>query len=394
MPTGQLSSRERVRLALAHRETDRVPVALAYAGINEPARTMFEEYVRSRGHGSLDNYLDPLLDIAAVGPRYVGPRLEPGCDIWGVKRAPVPYGPASYDEIERYPLASVENVDQLARHAWPSADWFDYTVLPERIAAAHVGGPRCIMVYNGNPFETSWYMRGFERMFSDLITNPELARGILGRVTDFYVEYFHRLLSAAKGAVDLVGTADDIGGQNGLLMSLDMWAGFIKPQHARLNAAIHEHGARVIYHSDGGVMEAVPGLIDMGIDVLQALQFDAAGMDAAKLKAAYGGRLCFQGGVSVQHTLPLGKPEQVRAEVEQLITTLGRHGGYILGPSHCIQAGTPPENIYAMFETARSFCPHGRAARNGGRTHRCPVRYPRATRDRRCSTRMAPRETR
>jgi len=183
----------------------------------------------------------------------------------------------------------------------------------------------------------------------------------MSRVTDFYVAYFRRTLAAAKGEIDLVFTADDIGGQNGLLLSLGMWEQFIKPYHVRLNAAIHEHGARVIYHSDGGIMDAVAGLIDMKIDVLQALQFDAAGMDPVALKAAYGHRLSFQGGVSVQRTLPFGTPEQVREEVERLIATLGRNGGYILGPSHVIQAGTPPENIYAMFETARNFYPHCRA---------------------------------
>jgi hypothetical protein len=157
-------------------------------------------------------------------------------------------------------------------------------------------------------------------------------------------------MSAAKGEVDLVFTADDLGGQNGLLMSLDMWERFIKPYHVKLNAEIHEYGARVIYHSDGGIMDAIPGLIDAKIDVLQALQFDAAGRDAVAMKKLYGRRLCFQGGVSVQKTLPFGTSDQVREEVQHLISTLGRNGGYILGPSHAIQAGTPPENIYAMYQ--------------------------------------------
>ena len=358
MQDSQLSGRERVRLALAHQETDRIPLALVCSGINEPARGEFEAYVRRQGHGSLETYLDPLLDITTVAPRYVGPRLEPDCDIWGVTRKPVSYGLGSYDEIEHYPLADAGSVDQLAQHSWPSADWYDYTVLHSRIAAAQAGGPSCIMVSNGNIFETSWYMRGFEQMFLDLASNPELAHGIMGRVTDFYVEFFHRILTAAKGEIDLVFTADDIGGQDGLLMSMGMWEQFIKPYHVRLNAAIHEHGARVIYHTDGAIMDAIAGLIDMKIDVLQALQFDAAGMDAVQLKTLYGGQLSFQGGVSVQKTLPFGTPDQVRAEVEHLISTLGRNGGYILGPSHCIQAGTPPENIYALFETARTFYPH------------------------------------
>jgi uroporphyrinogen decarboxylase len=99
-------------------------------------------------------------------------------------------------------------------------------------------------------------------------------------------------------------------------------------------------------------MEAIPALLRAGIDVLQALQFDAEGMDPAVMKERYGDRLCFEGGVSVQHTLPFGSVEEVRTEVRHLIHTLGRGGGYLLGPSHAIQAGTPPGNIVAMFETA------------------------------------------
>lgn len=354
MKNKPLSSRERVRLALAHRETDRIPIAMVCSGINEPARSAFQEYLRAQGQGSLNEYLDALLDIKGVGPVYQGPPLEPGHDIWGVRRKVVAYGAGSYDEIDHHPLANAENPDQLAQYPWPKTDWFDYGVLPRRIAAANADGECCIMVGNGNPFETSWYLRGFEQIFMDLVINPELVHGIMDRVTTFYIEHFQRILSAARGEVDLVFTADDIGGQNGLLLSLEMWEQFIKPYHVRLNAAIHEHGAKVIYHTDGGVMDALPGLVDMKIDVLQALQFDAAGMDPVKMKANFGDQLCFEGGVSVQKTLPFGTPDEVREEVNHLIATLGRDGGYVLGPSHMIQAGTPPENIHAMFEAARA----------------------------------------
>jgi uroporphyrinogen decarboxylase len=213
------------------------------------------------------------------------------------------------------------------------------------------------MISNGNVFETSWYMRGFEQMFIDFVLHPELAHAILERVAAFYIKHFKKMLAAARGGVELAFTADDIGGQSGLLVSLEMWEAFIKPYHVRLNKAIHEFGVKVIYHSDGAVMAAVEGLIDMGIDVLQALQFSADGMDAIMLKGEYGDRLCFEGGVSVQTTLPFGDAEDVRREVEGLITVLGRNGGYILGPSHAIQAGTPPENVVAMFDAARSFYP-------------------------------------
>ena len=356
-----LSSRERVRLALAHQETDRIPIAMVCAGINPPARKALESYLQSERGMSVADYLAPLIDIRPVGPQYVGPALERGADwhedYWGVKRKAVSYGSGSYNEIEFYPLGVARTMDDLEAHRWPSTDWFDYSVLPERIAAAQADGEHCLIVANGNIFETSWYMRGFQQMFMDLVLDPELAHGIMQRVTDFYVEHFTRMLSAGKGEIDLAFTADDIGSQRGPLMSQQMWEDNLKPYHVRLNKAIHEYGAKVIYHSDGAVMWAAEGLIDMGVDVLQALQFNAEGMDPAVLKQRTGDRLCYEGGVSVQETLPFGTAEDVRREVEGHITVLGKNGGYILGPSHAIQAGTPPENIVAMFDTASSFYP-------------------------------------
>ena len=352
----ELTPRERVRLALAHQETDRVPIAMVCAGINPPAYEALRALLARERGLTVEAYLKPLIDIKSVGPKYVGPKLGQGEDSWGVRRRPVSYGSGSYSEIEFYPLAKAADPGDLTAHRWPTVEWYDYSVLPEAIAASRKEGEHCLMIANGNIFETSWYMRGFEQMFMDLITNPEMADAIFKRVCDFYVEHFRRMLAAAKGEVDLAFTADDIAGQQGLLMSLDMWSKHIKPHHARLNRTIHEFGVKVAYHSDGAVMDAVPGLMEMGIDVLQALQFDAKDMDPRALKERYGDRLCFEGGVSVQKTLPFGTADDVRREVEERIRVLGRNGGYILGPSHAIQAGTPPENVLALFDTAAA-CP-------------------------------------
>jgi uroporphyrinogen decarboxylase len=341
-----------VKLALEHRETDRLPIGMVCSGINPAARSAFDAWLRrDRGIGATD-FLAPLLDIQGVGPRYIGPTLPAHTDFWGVRRRAVSYGDGAYEEIEHHPLASAEGVADLAAHPWPRLEWFDFEAVVERCAALDRERERALMASNGNIFETSWYLRGFENIFFDLVEDPDFVQELLTRVTDFYVGYFERLLSAAKGRIDLVFTADDIAGQEGLLMSLPMWERALKPHHARLNRALHAFGVKVIYHSDGAVTEAVPGLVDMGIDVLQALQFDAAGMDPDFLKDRFGDRLSFCGGVSVQRTLPFGTPEEVRREVGERKRILGKNGGYILGPSHCIQDGTPPENIAAFFDEA------------------------------------------
>ena len=331
MKGSSLTHRERVLLALDHRESDRVPIADICAGLQPAVRVELEEYLREdRGIG-VEEYFEPLIDIKVVGPRYVGPGLGDGFDIWGVHRSAVSYGAGSYMEIDRYPLAGIENVAELDSHAWPNAEWFDYEGVVDDIKRLEGEGDYALIAMNGNIFESSWYMRGFEQIFLDLVLDPELAHGIFDRVTNFFIDHFSRILEAGQGRIDMVFTADDIGGQEGLLMSLDMWEEHIKPYHAKMNKVIHEYGAKVVYHSDGAIMKAVPGLMDMGIDVLEALQFDARGMNADVLKDKYGKRLCFEGGISVQKTLPFGTVDDVISEVEQRIKVLGRDGGYILG---------------------------------------------------------------
>jgi uroporphyrinogen decarboxylase len=159
-------------------------------------------------------------------------------------------------------------------------------------------------------------------------------------------------MSAAGPRIDIIWTSDDIAHQHGRLMSLKTWRDLVAPHHERLNRRIHELGARVMYHSCGAVRPFIPALIDIGVDVLDVLQFSAAGMDPSEIKASFGETLCFHGGMDVQSTLPFGSEEEVRRVTRERIDVLSRNGGYILAPTHNIQADTPPANIVAMYEEA------------------------------------------
>lgn len=355
-----LSPRERVRLALEHQRTDRIPIAMVCSGFEGSLAEKLAAYVGM----DPDLYLEQFVDVAVINGGYRGPSAQyrgPALgstadghqeDIWGVWRRPVSYGDGVYYEIERYPLAEVKDISDLDAHRWPDPDWWDYAALPHLIAQATARRDYALCFLSGNPFERTWWMRGYEQTLLDMVEQPELYHAIMTRVTDFYLEQARRTLQAAGQTLELAFTGDDIAWQQGLMLSVEMIAEHITPYHARLNRALHEYGTKAMFHSDGAVMEAVPALLDAGIDVLQALQFDAAGMDPALMKERFGDRLCFEGGVSVQRTLPFGTADEVREEVRHLISTLGRNGGYLLGPSHAIQSGTPPENVVAMFEEA------------------------------------------
>ena len=350
----EMSSRERVLAALDHQETDRIPIAMVCGGINPPAMQALDEFLQKDRGIDTQSYINSFIDVAEV---WVTGDFDQEVDMWGVVRKAINYGAGSYSEIVHYPLRDMLTLQEIRQYAFPGIRDMSVDLRVGEIKRLRKSSDQAIVLANANLFETSWYMRGFEQAFEDMLLQPDLIHFIMDTVTTFFSDYFYEILKRCRGEIDMVFTADDIGHQDGLLLSLDMWEEFIKPYHVRINDMIHNMGAKVIYHTDGAVSEAVSGLMDMGIDVLQALQFSAANMDPEQLKDKFGEVLCFEGGMCVQKVLPFGSIEEVREECRRLISILGRNGGYLCGPSHFIQAGTPAENIAAYFDEAMGFYP-------------------------------------
>ena len=349
-----MTSRERVLAALDHQETDRIPIAMVCGGINPPAMQALNEFLQINRGIDAQTYINSFLDVTEV---WVTGDFNQELDMWGVARKEISYGAGSYSEIVHHPLSEMLTLQEIRQHAFPRVRDMSLDERVGEIKHLRKQTDQAIVLANANLFETSWYMRGFEKAFEDMMIKPDLIHFIMDTVATFFTDYFYEILLRCKGEIDMVFTADDIGHQDGLLLSLEMWEEFIKPYHMRINEMIHNMGAKVIYHTDGAVSEAVSGLMDMGIDVLQALQFSAVNMDPQHLKDMFGKGLCFEGGMCVQKVLPFGTIEEVREECRRLISILGKNGGYLCGPSHFIQAGTPAENIAAYFDEAMEFYP-------------------------------------
>jgi len=110
-----------------------------------------------------------------------------------------------------------------------------------------------------------------------------------------------------------------------------------------------------MHHSCGSVRSLIPRLIECGLDILQSLQPDARDMVPEELKAEFGDALAFQGGISVQRTMPFGTPTEIRAQVHRLAEVMGQGGGYIFCTAHNLQADTPVGNVVALMEGYREY---------------------------------------
>jgi uroporphyrinogen decarboxylase len=294
-------------------------------------------------------------DIRFAGPTYTGP-MPPGGNtfigIWGIKVVDVSYGNGNYQEFTDFPLAPFDRPEQLQDYPWPSADHYDYASLRQQLIEADPDRRQAVKFAAANPFEIFSWMYGLEQALVSSITDPDFVHAAMRHITSFFDERLRRVLEAAGNQIDLVFLADDVGSQNGPLMSRDMYRQMLQPYHRRLIETARRHAPhiKVMYHSDGSVFDLLPDLLDSGIDMLEAVQVETAGMEPQRLKQHFGDRLCFQGAISVQQVLPRMTPTQVRQVCRDLVQVLGDQGGYIAAPSHAIQVGTPVQNVVAMLE--------------------------------------------
>ncbi len=348
-----MNSRERMLAVFRHEVPDRVPTDIWI--VPEMARRMQEHF----GEGV--NWREKLhIDgMGGTGARYVGPpQPEPPegetVDMWGIRRRKMDYGAGEYMEVSRHPLADARTIDDLEAYRWLDADWFDYSAMADtaRRQREHVVVQCGYMA----PFTYHMYLRGLENALIDPLENPDYTRHLLQRLSDYFHDHHRRMFESADGLIDVTQVTDDYGMQTGPLMSLDTFREFYRPHLQRFVDLAHEFGITVLHHDDGAIRQFIPDLVEIGIDILNPIQWRCPGMEMDGLKADFGTALVFHGGIDNQQTLPFGTEQDVRAEVRLAIDTLASdRTGYILAPCHNIQAITPVENVIAMYDEAHEY---------------------------------------
>jgi uroporphyrinogen decarboxylase len=369
-----MNHRERILAAIRHQPVDRLPTDIwATVEVQEKLFAHFDLLDgddaatsvgfcgggSARGPRSFIALLDRLdIDgIVNIAPPYIGPpkRVEEGYTYneWGMGYRWQEYATGSYNEQVIFPLAGAETIEDLKAYPWPDPDWYDYAALPGLAAAS---GGRAICCGYTAPFYFHNQLRGLETSMIDPALRPQFTEYLVSRISDFFTEYHTRCFEATRGSADMTQVTDDFGSQSGLLISTRMFDCFYRAPLQRAIDLAKSYGLYIFHHDDGDCRPLLPRLVEMGIDILNPIQWRCGDWDLTALKAQYGRRLCFHSAVDNQQTLPFGTPEDVRAEVKHLCATLGRDGtGFIIGPCHNLQAVSPVENILAMYDAAREY---------------------------------------
>ena len=194
---------------------------------------------------------------------------------------------------------------------------------------------------------------GATDVFYVIYDEPDKYESMLQNMEKLSIKRLVNLLDMAKDNVDIVSIWDDFSGQNGMLIDPAWWRKALKPYYRREIDLIHSYGKKVFFHSCGSIRPIIGDLIEIGTDAITVFQINAYDMNPKSIAEEFGGKICFYGGIDVQHLLTYGTPEEVQSQVRHNIDCFKNCGGYIVANCHSSIPEIQGENMVAMCKTER-----------------------------------------
>lgn len=289
-------------------------------------------------------------DVSRFFPYHQG-RINPAVTIdeWGVGYESTPTSMHMTKML--FPLEDAQEVEEIEQYPLPTYSTTSNPQLAQKVEELHKRGLASVGNMQCTIWETSWYLRGMENLMMDMLTDEEMAAAVFDKVTEMSIQ---RALLYANAGVDILFLGDDIGMQNSVMMSRDMYMEWIQPRLKRLISKVKEVRPDIIvfYHSCGYIEPFIDDLIDAGIDVLNPIQSEC--MDFEQIYNTFHDRVLFHGAVGTQTVMPFGTPQQVKETVWHNLD-IAKEGGLFVAPTHLLEPEVPWENIVAYVEACKEY---------------------------------------
>jgi uroporphyrinogen decarboxylase len=340
----EMTSRERVWAAINHQEPDRVPLDIGGGASTTVIEEGYEELKQHLGVTAEPRILNKIFRMARMDES-VMQRLGSDCRPLGLRPpvnwTPPPAEPGKFTDIWGPDLEDPGDFAGLAEDAKELYENTDYAIMAD-------GGFKRF-------WELGYMLRGFEQSLMDLALNPEFTIALMEKLLEMNLKMTGRFLDAVGPYIQIFRAGDDLATQKGRLWSRETHQAVLRPVYKKFFDFVKSKTeAKIFFHSCGNAVPVIDDLVEVGVDILNPVQVAAMG-DMADVKARFGDRMVFWGGIDTQRVLPLGSPEDVEAEVKRRIRELGPGGGFVVASVHAIQPDVPPENIMAMAEATRKY---------------------------------------
>ena len=193
-------------------------------------------------------------------------------------------------------------------------------------------------------------MTGTENMLIGMYEEPEWVTDIFETYLTTSLDLCQRILDAGY-EFDGIKWYDDMGYKGSPFFSPNAYRELLKPYHKRAVDWAHERGMVTELHSCGFIEPLLPDVVDTGVEMLNPLEIKA-GMDPFKLKALYGDKLAFHGGINAQLWDNI---DLVKAEMERIIPAMKEGGGYVFASDHSIPNSVSYENMTEIAKLAHEL---------------------------------------
>ncbi len=258
-------------------------------------------------------YLKPLDDIIHPYKTAAGRSYDVGVE---VSRCPV--GQKAYCRVY-HPMEDVMSLEELNEWSYPEMDKQELDDIGARAKKLYETTDKAICgVFNGNIFELGQLYWGYENFYCNLLDEDtaDMMDSYFEKRVDMLMKDLENYLAVCGKYISCIEFTEDLGTQESLLISPDLYRERIKPQHKRMFDFIHKNypEVKVLFHSCGAVSELIPDFIEIGVDALNPVQISAAGMQPEKLVEKFGKDITFWGGgVDTQTTLVRKTPAEVES---------------------------------------------------------------------------------
>jgi len=275
---------------------------------------------------------------------------EPYTDFWGCTWTTTLDGITG--TVTGHALADWESLDGFTPPSAETSDGFaplDWTRIAERVRTAKENGRLAFSsLTHGHTFMRLCDLRGYENVIMDMVDEEPRLNQLLKMIEEFNVALVNRYVSAGA---DWIGFPEDLGMQQGPMLSPTHFHQYIRPVYERIMAPAREAGCIVHMHSDGDVRELLADMIGSGVEIVN-LQDLVNGIDF--ISARLRGRVCIDLDVDRQTTVPNGTPAQIDSLIRKEVEALGsREGGLMM--IHGLYPGVPLENVKALMDAMERY---------------------------------------
>ena len=278
---------------------------------------------------------------------------------WTEPVARMPRGGRYFDAISEANLTDTFEVPHVGEGDWNLPGPLDAEFLErerERVGALYASTDRALVVTP--PFNLSSGYGGLFQWGMKMALDPDHCRRYMVAHGEAAARRAKQYLQAVGEYLDVVVLSGaDYGVQDREAFRPELFGQCMAPGWKVVGEAVHEFPhVKVWVHSCGSIPGLIGYMVEAGVDILNPLQWGAAGMDRQWMKDTYGDRLVFWGGgINTQNTFPFGSADDVRREARECLDIYAPGGGFVVNPIHNIQADVPVENILALHETARAY---------------------------------------